>query len=84
MELFLACEFKKDYQRLPKHLQKRTDEKLFFLLQDIRHPSLRVKKYRKQKGLLELSVTRQYRCLFTIKDRFYYLITVGPHDEVLK
>ena len=36
--------FVKDYQKLPQHIQKQTDRKLGFLLQDIAHPSLGVKK----------------------------------------
>jgi len=40
---------------------KRTDEKLKLLVQNISHPSLRVKKVQKYKGVFEGSVTKDYR-----------------------
>ena len=34
--------FKKDYQKLPADIQRCVDEKLSFLLHNVRYPSLRV------------------------------------------
>jgi mRNA-degrading endonuclease RelE of RelBE toxin-antitoxin system len=36
--------FKKEYNHLPKKIQKAFDQKLRLLLQDMSHPSLRVKR----------------------------------------
>jgi len=84
MELFFSKRFQKDYKKLSKNIQKRTDIKLDFLLQDIRHPSLRIKKFRKYRDIFELSITMQYRCLFSIKSNVCSLQRIGKHDEVLK
>jgi mRNA-degrading endonuclease RelE of RelBE toxin-antitoxin system len=36
--------FKKEYQALPKEIQNNFDKKLYLLLEDILHPSLRIKR----------------------------------------
>lgn len=79
-----SSRFERDYRNLPKEIQKQTDKKLKFLLSDMYHPSLRVKGVKKYKGLYELSITMQYRCLFEIKDDIYYLYRIGKHDKILK
>jgi mRNA interferase RelE/StbE len=74
--------FKKDYQKLPVEIQQRVDQKLRFLLQDRRYPSLRVHKLRGVEGLWEFSVTMNYRVLFAIERDYYVLLAVGPHQIV--
>jgi mRNA-degrading endonuclease RelE of RelBE toxin-antitoxin system len=74
--------FKKDYQNLPSDIQQRVDEKLRFLLHDIRYPSLRVHKLRGVEGLWEFSVTMNYRVIFEIEGEYYVLLAVGPHRIV--
>jgi mRNA-degrading endonuclease RelE of RelBE toxin-antitoxin system len=74
--------FKKDYQRLPSDIQQRVDEKLRFLLHDMRYPSLRVHKLRGVEGLWEFSVTMNYRVIFEIESEHYVLLAVGPHRIV--
>jgi hypothetical protein len=58
------------------------DEKLRFLLHDMRHPSLRVHKLRSVEGLWEFSVTMKYRVIFEIEGEYYVLLAVGPHRIV--
>lgn len=74
--------FKKDYQNLPSELQRRVDEKLRFLLDDARYPSLRVHKLRGVAGLWEFSVTMNHRVIFEIEGNTYVLLAVGPHRIV--
>ena len=74
--------FKKDYQQLPPGIQRRVDEKLRFLLRNMRHPSLRVHKLRGVEGLWEFSVTMNYRMIFEIEGEYYVLLGVGPHRIV--
>lgn len=76
--------FYRDYRKLPKQIQKQSNKKLIFLLSNIDHPSLRVKRVKKYRGVFELSITRQYRCLFRIKNNIYHLDRVGKHDDLLK
>ncbi|MEE9191041.1 MAG: hypothetical protein V3U04_00295 [Candidatus Aerophobetes bacterium] len=44
MQLIQTTHFERDYKRLPPTIQKRTDEKLKLLVQNVSHPSLRVKR----------------------------------------
>ena len=73
-------QFKKNYQKLPQRIQRLTDEKLGFLLENFRHPSLRVKKYKGEKGVWEARITRNYRFTFHIKGDTYVLRKIGTHD----
>lgn len=74
--------FKKDYQKLPFEIQQRVDQKLRLLVQDFRHPSLRVHKIKGVEGLWEFSVTMNYRVIFEIKEDCLILLAVGPHRIV--
>lgn len=84
MKLQWTKGFAKDYQKLPQLIQKQTDQKLGFLLQDIKHPSLRVRKVKGRKEeIRELSITMNYRLLFLIQDDTYVLLAIGTHSKIL-
>lgn len=80
MRLIRNKRFKKDYKKLPPDIQKQTDKKLDFLLEDYNHPSLRTKRVLKCKGIFEASITKDYRFLFLVDSDAYILIRVGKHD----
>ena len=70
--------FMRDYQRLPKKLQRRFDHALEFLLANFRHPSLRAKKMEGQfdhegRDIWEDRITQSYRFTFAIEDDTYIL-----------
>ena len=56
--------FKKEYNGLPKEIQKAFDQKLKLFLQDISHPSLQVKRIQGTRDRWEGSVTMKYRFTF--------------------
>ena len=70
------------YQKLPRNIQERVDQKLRFLLRDPRHPSLRIHKIRGVEGLWEFSVTMNYRVIFEINGEYFVLLGVGSHSIV--
>ncbi len=76
--------FKKDFKRLPKSVQEKFGEKFRLFMENIRHPSLRVKKMEGHKNRWEASIDMFYRFTFEIHDDFYILRRIGPHDNVLK
>ena len=80
MQLIQTAHFKRDYKKLPASIQKRTDEKLKLLVQNVSHPSLRVKRVQKYKGVFEGSITRDYRFFFQITTEGYILLRIGKHD----
>ena len=72
--------FKKEYNRLPKKIQKAFNEKLTLFLKEIPHPSLRVKRIQGTKNRWEGSVTMKYRFTFEfLKDEVLFR-TIGTHD----
>ena len=79
--------FKKEYSKLPKNIKRITDNKLRFLVKNIHHPSLRVKKVKGFHGVFEGSITMNYRFFFQIMNQqayqAYVLIRIGTHDELL-
>ena len=84
MQLIQTTHFERDYKKLPTSIQKRTDEKLKFLVQNVSHPSLRVKRVQKYKGVFEGSVTKNYRFFFQVTTQGYILLRVGKHDILEK
>jgi len=84
MQLIQTTHLERDYKKLPLSIQKRTDEKLKLLVQNVSHPSLRVKRVQKYKGVFEGSITRDYRFLFQITTKGYILLRAGKHDILEK
>jgi len=84
MQLIQTTHFKRDYKKLPSPIQKRTDEKLKLLVQNLFHPSLRVKRVQKYKGVFEGSITKDYRFFFQITTKGYILLRIGTHDILEK
>jgi len=80
VELVRTDRFVRDYEALPAEVRKRVDRKLAYLLQNIAHPSLRVKRVRRLEGIFEGSISMSYRFLFSIAPDAYVLIRIGKHD----
>ncbi len=52
-----------------------------FLLVDIRHPSLRAKKYDETSDIWQARVTNNVRFYFTIENDICYLIDIEKHKD---
>jgi mRNA-degrading endonuclease RelE of RelBE toxin-antitoxin system len=76
--------FKKEYNNLPKEIQKAFDQKLQLFLQDSSHPSLRVKRIQGTTDRWEGSVTMKYRFTFQFSDNAVIFRAIGSHDIILK
>ncbi len=73
--------FKKEYNKLPKEIQKAFDKKLSLFLKETSHPSLRVKRIQGTKNQWEGSITMQYRFTFQFLNKNGVLLrTIGTHD----
>ena len=72
--------FKKEYNNLPREIQKAFDQKLQLLLQDMSHPSLRVKRIQGTKTRWEGSVTMKYRFTFEFLENGLIFRAIGTHD----
>lgn len=76
--------FKKDFQQLSPHIQNLFDNKIRLFIQNIKHPSLRVKKMQGHENRWEASINMFYRFTFEIHNDQYLFRRIGPHDDVLK
>jgi len=66
MKVIFTKPFVKLYQNLPQQIQEKFDKQLVLLLENPRHPSLRVKKTKGQsEDIFEARISRGYR--FTLK-----------------
>jgi mRNA interferase RelE/StbE len=83
MNILRTDAFKKDFQKLPKSVQKKFVKKIQLFMENINHPSLRVKKMKGHKNRWEGSIDMFYRFTFEIHSEYYLLRRIGPHDDVL-
>ena len=71
--------FKKEYNNLPKKIQKAFDEKLSLFLKQMSHPSLRVKPVQGTKNRWEGSITMKYRFTFEFLKDGVIFRAIGTH-----
>lgn len=80
MELHFTKSFENDYRVLPSSAQKQLDQKLVYLLENPRHPSLRTKKMEGQHDIWEGRISKYWRFTFAISNNKYILRRAGTHD----
>jgi len=76
--------FKKQYKTLPREIRQAFTEKLGLFLDDMLHPSLRVKKIQGAQNRWEGSVTMKYRFTFHFEEDTVVFRTIGTHDILLR
>ena len=81
MQLFYTERFRRSYADAPLRVQKQCDKQLGLLAQDLRHPSLRAKKYDAARDIWQGRVNASWRFYFKIDEDLYYLIDIIPHSK---
>lgn len=81
MRPYFTNRFTKSYAGVPPEIQRAFDRKLALLLSNLRHPSLRAKKYDETRGIWQARVTRGWRFYFVIEGDLYRLIDLMPHAK---
>ncbi len=81
MKIFLTPKADRDYKALPPDLQARVNKQFELLLADLRHPSLRAKKYDEARDIWQARVNRSYRFYFQIDGDTYIILTIIPHPK---
>jgi len=69
------------YAKAPVVIQKAFDKKLELPLQNLRHPSLRAKKYDERQDLWQARITQDWRFYFTIEGDTYILHSIRSHPK---
>ena len=81
MNFRLTTKAERDYDVLSPTLQARVDKQLALLLQNLRHPSVRAKKYDEQKDIWQGRVNQAYRFYFRIEGDTYVILAITPHPK---
>lgn len=71
----------KDYAGLPAPVRKAFAKQLGFLLANLRHPSLRAKKYSEKMDVWQGRVTRGWRFYFKIEGDEYVILSIIAHPK---
>lgn len=73
--------FDRDFADAPANVQRAFEKQLALLLQDLRHPSLRAKKYDEARGIWQARVTRSWRFYFLMEGDTYTLLVIRAHPK---
>ncbi len=65
----------------PRHVQNALDKQLRFLVEDLRHPSLRAKKYDEANDIWQARITQGWRFYFQIQGDTYVILAVIAHPK---
>ena len=81
MKIRYAPKFKKNFKTFPKEIRKKFYKQANYLLQNLRHPSLRAKKYDKSRGIWQARVDKAVRFYFLIEGDTYILLEIKRHSK---
>jgi hypothetical protein len=81
MRVLVTDRFRQRFQASPPQIQRAFEKQLGYLLRDLRHPSLRAKKYDESRGVWQARVTGSWRFYFRIEGDVYVLDTIRPHPK---
>jgi mRNA-degrading endonuclease YafQ of YafQ-DinJ toxin-antitoxin module len=85
MKVVYSENFKKNVEKLPIEIKRQLKKKLEIMLENPRHPSLRVKKLKGRKdGVFEASINMDIRMTWEYVDGGILLRNIGEHEETLK
>ncbi len=81
MRVTYSARFVREVDAAPKPIRQAFDKQLLFLLRDLRHPSLRAKKYLEARDIWQARVTGSWRFYFRIEGDTYELLTIRSHPK---
>ena len=81
MKAAFSERFIRQYAALSQKQKARFDKQLGFLLANLRHPSLRAKKYDESRDIWQARMDGNYRFYFQIEGDTYRMIAIIPHPK---
>jgi len=81
MKLFYTHQFKTKFHPLSSEIKKKFKKQAGYLLKDLRHPSLRAKKYDEARDIWQARVDKYYRFYFLISGNTYILLDIKIHPK---
>jgi plasmid maintenance system killer protein len=71
----------KTLESLTPQIRKALFKQMKLLEQNLRHPSLRAKKYDERQNLWQARVNKDWRFYFLIQNDVYYIVDIIPHPK---
>jgi mRNA interferase RelE/StbE len=81
MKLQFSAHFTRAYSKAPLEIQRAFDKQSLLLVQNLRHPSLRAKKYNVAEDKWQSRVNQDWRFYFRIVDDTYVITDITPHPK---
>ncbi len=81
MRFHYLSRFRRDLNSLPTSIRKKFEKQALYLLRDLRHPSLRAKKYDETLGVWQARVDDDIRFYFLIEGEVYILLEIKKHPK---
>jgi hypothetical protein len=81
MDAHYTKRFLASYAEASPTVRRAIDRRVALLLGNLRHPSLRAKKYDETRDIWQARVTAGWRLYFQIVGETYYLLDVIPHPK---
>lgn len=81
MKIRLTESAEAQYDGLPTVLQTRVEKQFDLLMNSLRHPSIRAKKYDESRDIWQGRVNRSYRFYFKIEGDTYVILAIIPHPK---
>lgn len=72
---------RREVSSAPPYIQRVLEKQLDLLIQDLRHPSLRAKKYDEANDIWQGRITRGWRFYFQIRGDTYIILSVIRHPK---
>lgn len=83
MNIYFSDHFLKSVRQLPDDIKKSLKEKLGYMADDPKHPSLRTKKIKGNDKIFEASITMNIRMTWEYYEDGILLRNIGGHDKTL-
>jgi len=81
MKIDLTIKASKIYKKLSIDIKKALKKQMFLLETDLRHPSLRAKKYDEAGGVWQARINDDWRFYFVIEKDIITLIHISKHPK---
>lgn len=73
--------FLQNFRKLPPSVKGKFEKQMIFLAQNLRHPSLRAKKYNEEQDIWQARADKSYRFYFQIKQETYIILNIIKHPK---
>lgn len=81
MNIIYSQHFKRELRKFPKEIRLALYKQSEYLRHDIRHPSLRAKKYDEDADIWQARVTKNVRFFFRLEADVYILLNIRKHKD---